>query len=420
MNAVKKTILIFLFLFSLGLFLSLNINSKYKVHTYKSTMWADASGYFMYLPSTFIYHWDYEQIPKKMDSLTGHGFYLRDSQKVVFTKYTSGIAYLQFPFFIGTHAFCKLFQLDASGFSQPYVNSILFAGVFYLLLGLFFLYYFLSTHFDKKSSLFTCIAILACTNLYYYGIEHPGLSHIYSFFIASLSLFLISKKKLKSILYLIPLFALLILIRPTNLLLVFFILSYFFHQYNLIDLKSIKWNQWIAAFLIGFFIVIPQMFYWHYASGNWISYSYKGEGFTNWNSPKILEVLFAACNGFLTYAPLFLLAFWGYFYKPISASFSLKFFILFSILVYINASWWSWQFGCAYGGRAFVDYYPFLAIGLASFVNRIILNHLKTQIIGLALLLIFASYNLLFIYGFDDCWYSTNWDYAEILNILKG
>ena len=70
-----KRIILFGVLYLVGLLLSTNMNCKYKIFTYKSAMWADASGYYVYLPATFIYDWKAETMPKRMDTLTGLGFY---------------------------------------------------------------------------------------------------------------------------------------------------------------------------------------------------------------------------------------------------------------------------------------------------------------------------------------------------------
>lgn len=159
--------------------------------------------------------------------------------------------------------------------------------------------------------------------------------------------------------------------------------------------------------------------YWHYSSGAWIVYSYGNESFIYKFAPKIKEVLFAPLNGFFPYAPVFIPALIVMFSRYFNHSLRYWFLAGFALLVYMNASWWSWQFGCAYGGRAFIEYYPFLAFGLATAMEYSLKS--KTLRITSALILfILATYNLLFIYGYDDCWYAGTWDYAYILQVLKG
>lgn len=416
----KKTLLYFILLYAAGTFLSLNLNSKYKLFTYKSTLWADAAGYYVYLPATFIQNWDYNAMPKGVDTLTGRGFELQEEHQTIFTKYTSGIAYLQAPFFLAAHAKASFFVNTADGFSQTYVDALLFSGIFYLLAALFLLFYFLTKHFNRLSAILSLIGINMATNLYYYGIEHPGLSHVYSFFLCSAALFLISRFKQSYLWLILPIFALLVLIRPTNIILVMMLLTYFFsiatkEHFRLIQLKNII----LPAILAALFFV-PQLYYWKYVSGNWITYSYKGEGFTNWNSPKILEVLFAPKNGLITNAPILLFAFAGYFFKPLSNRFTFLIFSLFALLVYVNASWWSWHFGCAYGGRAFIDYYPFLAIGLACLIQNRILPFSNWRYVFYIMLIILVSINLMFIYHYDDCWNKDTWDFRYLFKVIIG
>lgn len=381
-------------------------------------MWADASGYYVYLPSTFIYHWDSEKLPSGIDTLTGRGFSVDTSKDLIFTKYTSGISYLQLPFFAAAHLYAKISGEEANGFSQVYVNSLLFSGVFYVLLALFCLYYFLLDYFGKGPSLITCIAILACTNLYYYGIEHPGLSHVYSFFLICMSMLLIQKNSKHSLLIIVPASMLLILIRPTNVIAVLTLLFIHFdlNAYTIRQFLKVK-NLYIGL-LIGSVFLIPQLLYWHSVSGNWLMYSYQNEGFIFWNRPYIAEVLLAACNGFLPYAPVFMLAFIGLIWKPLTRYNTWIVLTSFALITYLNASWWCWPFGCAYGGRAFIEYYPFLAIGLSSFINQM---HERGKIsrYGIAFLLFTLAFlNLKLLYNYDDCFYGDTWDYHVIRDLL--
>ncbi len=413
---MRKNVLIFLLCYVVGVFLSLNMNSKYKIFTYKSTMWADASGYYVYLPATFIYQWDSKQMPAGIDTLTGRGFSI-DSSQHIFTKYTSGIAYLQMPFFLMAHGYATI-KGTADGFSQAYVNSLLFSGVFYLLLGLFCLYYFLKHYFDKRSALLSCFALLAGTNLYYYGIEHPGLSHVYSFFLISFTLWLIQKNARFTLLILLPVMAWLVLIRPTNIVVVMALLTIYIKLNQVNVFQILKHPHLYAGLAISIVLLLPQLFYWHSVSGHWLMYSYQNEGFIYWNRPYILEVLFAACNGFLPYAPVFILAFIGFRYWPINRFVSITALLSFALITYLNASWWCWPFGCAYGGRAFIEYYPFLVLGLSALSQQVLSKNRTIRIAYFSLILALAFLNLKLLYNYDDCFYGTTWDYQEILNLM--
>lgn len=381
-------------------------------------MWADASGYYMYLPATILYQWDFNKMPAGIDTLTGVGFYLQKENQKIFTKYTSGLSYLQLPFFLIAHFYTLASGGLADGFSQPYVNSLLFSGVFYLLLGLFFLYEVLIKFFPKSVSAISCVALALSTNLYFYGIEHPGLTHVYSFCLISGALLLIVRNTKNIYLFIIPICALLLLIRPTNIVAIGMMAAFFWFYKGKLMLQHFTISKVVIGKIIASIIIIPQLFYWKYVSGNWLMYSYENEGFTNASNPKILEVLFAASNGFFPYAPIFILAFIGYAFKPISKGFTIAFFVLFAFILYLNASWWSWPFGCAYGARAFIEYYPFLAIGLAAFLFKFSFTSRLKTMVSLAILFIFFAYNILLIYRYDDCFYGGTWEYSEIVHLL--
>lgn len=416
---LKRSIL-FLVLYLLGLFLSLNMNSKYKIFTYKSAMWADASGYYVYLPATFIYHWDAKKMPDKMDSLTGHGFYYRNSKSIVFTKYTNGQCYLHLPFFLIAHAYCLMGGDVPDGFSQPYVNSLLWAGVFYLLAGFFLLYFVLKKYFGNTASIITLVALFLCTNIYYYAIKHPGLSHIYTFFLVAVLLYLVLNFNPKRLLLILPISALIVLIRPTNITLPIIVLLFGIAIHGSNFLKQAPIKYFVYGCLLGFLIFIPQLLYWHSITGHWLMYSYENEGFIYWKNPKILQVLFAPKNGFFTYAPIMLLAFVGFKYQPISKRYTWAVIGLFLLITYIHGSWHSPGFGCAYGGRAYIDFIPIFCFGLAAFIKKILEKGKGIRISIALLFLCFAVFNIKFIYSYDDCWHTATWNYSGILTILEN
>lgn len=415
-----KRILLFIVLYLLGMLFSMNMNCKYKIFTYKSAMWADASGYYVYLPATFIYHWKAETMPQRMDTLTGLGFYYRDSGRVLFTKYTSGQCYLHLPFFLIAHTYCLLGGDVPNGFSQPYVNSLIWAGVFYALAGFFLLYFVLTNYVSSRAAILTLVSLFLCTNLYYYTIKHPGLSHIYTFFLVALLLYLVQYFKPRKALLILPIAALIVLIRPTNLTLPLMVLIFGFSIHGKGFLKPVPMGYYLIGVLLGFLIFMPQLFYWHSITGHWLMYSYENEGFIYWQQPKIGQVLFAPKNGFFTYAPIMFLALFGFIYQPVSKVYSWSVWMLFILITYIHGSWHSPGFGCAYGARAYIDFMPLFTFGLALLMNRILNQSKQMHIAWGMLFLAFAFYNLKCIYGYDDCWHTDTWNYKGILNVLTG
>jgi hypothetical protein len=306
------------------------------------------------------------------------------------------------------------------GFSQPYVNSLMWAGIFYLLAGFFLLYFVLEKYTGSKASIITLVALFMCTNLYYYTIKHPGLSHIYTFFLVALLLYLVQYFTPRKVLIILPIAALIVLIRPTNLTLpiMAFLFGMFIHGKGF--LKQVPLRYFVFGTILGVLIFIPQLLYWHTLTGHWLMYSYENEGFIYWNSPMILQVLFAPKNGFFMYAPILIFAFIGLKYKPVSIQFTWAILILFILITYIHGSWHSPGFGCAYGGRAYIDFMPIFAFGLAAFTQAILNKSKAVQLLSLIVVLCFAFFNLKYIYGYDDCWHTDTWNYKGILNVLTG
>ena len=53
-------------------------------------------------------------------------------------------------------------------------------------------------------------------------------------------------------------------------------------------------------------MLLPQLLYWNYLNGSWVTYSYGNEGF-NWLNPKLLNTWFSPNNGLFLYTPFYFL-----------------------------------------------------------------------------------------------------------------
>src|ERR1017187_354763 len=95
--------LLFIFLFFSSLFLGFNKHSRDTFNSYHSVLWADASGYYMYLPIWFIYGNNANSINDTLVKHTGQGFHMDGIKNKIITKYTCGTAILQMPFFLASH-----------------------------------------------------------------------------------------------------------------------------------------------------------------------------------------------------------------------------------------------------------------------------------------------------------------------------
>ena len=187
-------------------------------------------------------------------------------------------------------------------------------------------------------------------------------------------------------------------------------------------LKSIFNFKFISFTAISFIIIlIPQMFYWHYLTGNFLYYSYGNEGF-NWLEPKFLEFFFSPNNGAFIYTPLYIIILIYAIIMSIKKEQNgLLIFCIFVIASYIFASWWSWSYGCSLGKRPFVELTPIFGICIASLVDKII--QFKKPIISiiLSLILLFStlfSFSLNLHYA-GCSFVSDTWDWNEYKLIVN-
>lgn len=417
-----------LILLPITLFLSFNKHSKDKANSYHGVIWADAAGYFVYQPMWFIYGNNPNAFPDSIESNTGNGFHLDFINKKIITKYPCGVAILETPFFLFSHALSKPLGFKDDGFSKIYSFGLYFSGVFYCCLGLFFLSNFLLRHFSPLISVIAPLLFLAGSNLYYYTIDNPGMSHIYSFFLFCLIIyltpFITTKANLKSYLLFFCCLTLVILTRPTNILIGLFPLFYnikskneFFSRMHFLFSNKLLI---VITSLVSLILVIPQLLYWYSNTGNIITYSYGNESFLFWKNPKILEVWFSTNNGLFTYTPLIIVCLIGLFLmmkNNIWEGFFIGF--LFLIISYIFSSWWNWWFGCAFGARSFVEYYALLLIPFSYLLERALKHYAYRYVI--ALFISFCCYlNMDMEYYYDGCFHGGTWDFTTYFKLLNS
>ncbi len=359
----------------LGILLSIgfyNIENK----RLAGVLWSDAEGYYLYLPAVFIYG-GFEGIPYR----TTVQFSNYPGTEKAFTKYTCGIAMLELPFFLGAHWLARQAEdMPADGFSAYYRRGILAAGIFYAFLGIVFLRRVLERHFSRSITLLTIVCLFFGTNAYYYAMKEPGMSHIYSFFLFALFLYwtpgFLRRPTWGRIAAMGLLSGLIVLIRPTNIVLLLYLLLF-----NVVSWKDFTERlQWIWEKLkrlwlfpiCSFLVFIPQFLYWKHISGDWLIYSYGDEGFIYWKNPKLMHVLFDITNGWLLFTPIAVFAIAGLYPALCRMKHqALAVTVICGISLYLFASWWSWYFGGAFGYRPMIEFYTLLALPFAYLAQRI-------------------------------------------------
>ena len=318
---------------------------------------SDGLGYYDYLPSIFI--------KKNFDNQTFESSFTNNYKGKVVNKYFVGTALLNTPLFLIAHIAAKTLGYETNGYSEPYQLMIAVSALIYLFIGLISLLKLLRlygvSNINRSISVFL---ILFGTNLFYYTVIAGSMSHVYSFSMISIFALMIKKllitNKLRYFYLSSAIFALIILVRPTNgivLLMPFLMANNFLEIKRLFFFIVKKWQNLFISLLIFLSIISIQSFLWYIQTGSFIVWSYSGEGF-NFLKPQIINVLFSFRKGLFIYTPLIFISLLGLriVYKNNKYQFVTTLLFL-SIVTYIISSWWNWYYGDSYGLRAYIDYY---------------------------------------------------------------
>lgn len=378
----------------------------FSLFTFKYWIWwennpfsNDVDQYYSYLVAQFIHHDLSFHFP--------HVYWLVPTPAgTLVPKVTMGIALLNVPFFILADNLAYIFNLGDNGYTPVYAWCIHFGAIIYVLTGIWYLRKTLLLFFSEWVTALTILCIMFATNLFYYTYRETEMSHSYLFFLFAVFLFHVVKwhhtQKSRHFFSFCFIAGFITLIRPTEILVLLIPLLYQVTSFTTLKLKlrsflGLKWKFLLGVFLF-FLPILPQLIYWKLYAGQFLFFSYGSEEGFFFSDPKLYSVLLGWRKGWFIYTPMMLfavigLAFmakrWKNMFWPI--------FIYLCINIYLISSWWDWGFGGAFGMRALVQTYSFMAIPLAFFLQT--LSSLNVNLI-LKRMLVFlvAIISCLFIY----------------------
>lgn len=340
---------------------------------------SDGKGYYAYLPALFIYH-DLQY--KFVDHYEEQ--YYQTENRVNFTntfhdkkvnKYWIGTALLMSPFFSIAHILALILNYPSDGYSFIYQTLIAIGACFYLLIGLFFMRKLLQLFAFKELEIFiTLFAIVFATNLFYYTVAEPSMSHVYSMAaIAAFAYFTKSffiSKKTKYLKLAILILGVVILIRPSNAIVIFAMPFLAGSLNNLKEVfKATPFNKLWPIWIVFVLLISLQLIYYKLSIGQFIIYSYGNEKF-NFLAPHFYDFILSYRRGMFVYAPILLVTLLGgipMLKKSLFQAFSLFLFIM--VFIYILSSWWMWYYGGGFGMRPVIDFFVFFAIPLTFLIQ---------------------------------------------------
>jgi hypothetical protein len=329
---------------------------------------SDAEGYYAYLRAVFINHDLGHEQP--------NGTYLHVTAEGTLNKYFAGEAVMLTPFFLAAHEWAIVAGEPTDGLSTPYLRAVGLAGLVYALLGLLaFRALLRKSRIGEPVTAVVLLAIGLGTQLVQYASIQPGWSHVYSFCMVSVFLWLTVRlagdpQPRGCIAWGLAL-GMIVLLRPVNGL-VLLAIPVVLGDGTKAFLRALlgRWRLWFAAALACGSIVLLQCVLWYVQVGHFIADGYKGEGF-HWDRPEIMQVLAGFRRGLFLWTPMLLfaalsvLALWRS--DRVRAIASL---LYWAVNTYVIASWWIWYYGSGWGARVYIDHYPVIFLPLAMVLSR--------------------------------------------------
>lgn len=369
----------------------------------------DTFGYYIHLPSTFLYH-DAGDYTKSIEQWRLYNPTSRNPlEELPVTsigkrpmRFPVGVAVMGAPFFAIAHVYCWVSGTAADGFSTPYLFFSGLSTVFYALWGIWLLMLALKPYFKTENTrVIVGLTIALATNFFYSSTYSVGMSHSYLVFLYALLLIGVfrfyEKPSSKGAIWIGAAAGFITLVRSPEIICVLIPFLWGITKWTDIPKRIRLFREHIGKIglaILAFVIsLLPQAFYWKQVSGQWWYDGYQGEHL-DFAHPHILDGIFNYSNGWLIYTPVMAFALLGIFWLRKYAAEALCTIMVFLPLHwYIIYSWWAWNYFNGFGSRPMIETLPLLAFPFAAFVE-VMFKQKWTQILGGILLAFFIWLNL--------------------------
>jgi hypothetical protein len=341
----------------------------------------DTFGYYLYLPANFIYHdpglrdmsWIQHILETYQPTSSLYQLYPGADGNMLI-KYPVGFAIIYSPFFFFAHGFAFLSGYPADGFSAPYQYMLTVGAMIYTFIGILAFRKVLLIFFNDRLTSIIILCICAGTNYFQMASDTSLLTHNFLFSIYALVVLLTiqwhKKQNFKDAVFLGILIGMATISRPTDGLLLLVPLFWGVISLHSFVLKlKILVNNYAQTLLFAIaatLMMIPQLLYWKFAGGHYLTYTYQnpGEGFDFLN-PHTVDFVFSFRKGWLLYTPIMALTFPGFIllYNKNKDAF-VPILLFFITYLYVVSSWTCWWYPGTLGQRPMVEIYPILAIPL--------------------------------------------------------
>ncbi|MFT5999982.1 MAG: hypothetical protein ACI81P_002441 [Neolewinella sp.] len=339
----------------------------------------DGYGYYAYLPGAFVYgdiqEYAFAEDHFKQYEVSGDIYQLMEVDNGSrFPIYNIGLAVVWTPAFLITHGITMATGMaPADGMSYPYQLMVLLMMLLFAFLGLVYLQRLLALFFTDVIVAVILLGIGLGTNLFYYIVEHPDMTHGYLFALYAMFLYAFARldsaeqnETRKWVIYCGLLAGLMCLIRSSEIV-VFAIPAF----YGLKNWSTLQRNFWrtLPIFGIALAVFSFQLIYYKAGTGSWWQNGYAGLGF-DWFAPHLYEGFIGYRRGWLIYTPLMTFALLGIAW--LRKGWLLPILIFTLANCYLLFSWHIWWYGNTFGSRPVVQSYALLALPLGALLTWLV------------------------------------------------
>lgn len=392
-------------------FVSFIFYPRWEKPTVNATISWDVSGYYWYLPATFIYK-DLKQqafadsiLQKYVPTPERQQSFKHSSGNWV-NVYSSGMSIMYLPFFTIAHFISRPLGYPADGFSLPYQLAVQMSSVLIAFIGIWYYRKLLLRFFnDGVVSIMILLLVIGTNYLNYTAIDgaltHNWLFTLYTMLLLNTDNYYTKPQKRYAI-NIGLLIGIIVLIRPTEIIAILIPALWGIENIKIASLRRrlhfllLNKKHVIVTALLVILIGSIQVFYWYYVTGNFLVYSYEEKGFS-WLHPHFIDYTLSYKSGWLTYTPLLVFSFLGiitFLRKGKNKVLVLTFFIL---SWYITSAWDIWWYGGT-GGRAMIQAYPIILFPFAYFIDSIRKNN-NAKWLFTPIILLFCYVNIWFTYS---------------------
>lgn len=135
-------------------------------------------------------------------------------------------------------------------------------------------------------------------------------------------------------------------------------------------------------------ILSIQLLFYKLSTGNYLVYSYIGEGF-DFTNPHFFKILFSFKKGLFLYTPVYFLAFLGsiYLWKPERFRF-FAWILFFIVITWVFSSWSNWWYGGSFSSRVYIEYLPVFMFVLALALMKVVNLKVRKALVLILLMLV--------------------------------